>query len=78
MTLVPGSEPAVNAPLPFNTYAFSEDELKQAINALKSKKATKEGDVPAEVLKTLFSESQLFRIWLLEFCNKCWIAKSGP
>jgi len=53
ITLVPGSDAPLRPDLPVNCSPFTYGELRTGIRKLKSGKATRNGDIPAECLKAL-------------------------
>ena len=57
------------------TCNFSMTELWKAIGKMSNGKATKNGDVPAEVFKALSVELGSSLQWLLQLCNYCWQTK---
>ena len=61
-----------------NSDLFTQDELLTAISKLKTGKAVKTGDVPAEALKALAAERGAALEWVPSFCNLCWTTKSIP
>ena len=63
-TLVPGNSQLIASPLIVNEERFSQEELLKAIVRLKSGKAVKRGDIPAEALKALALEQGVaFDFW---------------
>jgi len=76
VTLVPGRSPPTSAPLAVKEEQFNQSELLNAIRRLKSGRAVKHGDVPAEALKALALERGAAFEWVLTFCNLCWTSKS--
>ena len=77
VTLIPGSDPALHPLLPVDVSPFSDRELRKALQRMRSGKAAKPDDIPAEMLKALADEPGQLD-WLLDFCNECWAQKHLP
>ena len=77
-TLTPGSEPALRQTLPVSMEAFSERELRRAIQSARSGKSCQDGDAPVEFFKALAQESGSALRPILDFCNQCWTERSVP
>ena len=78
VTLIPDSEPALNAKFNINCQPFTSDELRKAIRKMSQGKATKPDDIPVECYRALEQEGDKHFDWLLTFCNECWSSKEAP
>ena len=52
--------------------AITSTEVERAVAKLHDSKAFGEDGVPAEYWKAVFSESGASKVWLVEFCQRCW------
>ena len=76
-TLTPDLEDSIYPPMNVNQDSFTDAELRRALRKLRTGKACKRDDIPAEVYKALAAEPGQLQ-WLLEICNIAWASKSLP
>ena len=78
VSLIPGTDEKLHELDRLNCGAFTYSEMRVGIRKLKCRKATKNGDIPAECLKALAAVDGSALQPLLDLCNDCLTSNSFP
>ena len=73
--LTPG--PSLGAELPVNIGEFSCSEVRQAVEKLRTRRATGPEEIPAEYWQSIVQTTEGLE-WLTYLCNRCWTDELVP